>query len=226
MAASDYDFTLTRQELIETALGKIGILPSGDVMDAEMSAKGVRALNLIIKSWNAKGIHFWGLSAGLTASLSPAQSSLTLSTDPFVIGIDTAFIVDGDATDPVELISMQKYESIYDKTHTGKPIYGFVQNFPNSTVIKFYPVCDKAYTLRYTGITRLRDWDNSNDSNLIPERFLLALVYGLCAYLAEDYRLPLAEQNSFQMKYAGYLSEAKKSDRNRDDRPFVKGAFD
>jgi hypothetical protein len=227
MAASDYDFTLTRQELIEAAFSKLGVLPDGQPLSAEMSAKGVQALNLIIKQWNSEGIHFWGISSGLTESLIASQSTITLPTDPFVIGIDQAFSLDGaDDSQPIELISMQKYENIHDKTSTGRPYWAFVQNFANSTVVKLYPVCDKAYTFRYTGITRLKDWDNSNDKNLIPERFLMSLLYGLCSYLAEDYKIPVTKQQSLQAQYQFYFSKAKKSDVNRDDRPFVRGAYD
>lgn len=226
MAVADYDFTLTRQQIIEAAFKKMNILSAGDVLTAEMSADGVLALNLLIKQWNSEGIYFWGVSTGLTQSLPTGTTNISLTNDPFVIGVDQAYILDGVTNSyTLEIISMQKYQDIIDKTKTGRPMYGFIQNLANSTSLTLWPVTDKTYTLRYTGITRLRDWDNANDSNLIPERYLMALIYGLITYLGEDYKIPMGERDSYERKYVRYFNQAKKSDRNRDDNTFVSNSY-
>lgn len=60
MATSgSYDFTSTTGDIIRDALYNIGILAQGVEPDSYQYDKGVRQLNLMIKSWKNKGIDLW-----------------------------------------------------------------------------------------------------------------------------------------------------------------------
>jgi hypothetical protein len=50
------DFTVTRDDIIETALKKIGAYDSGESVPAAELADAATALNLILKEWSAEGV--------------------------------------------------------------------------------------------------------------------------------------------------------------------------
>lgn len=60
MATSgSYNFTRTAGEIVDDALRKAGILATGEVASADQNADGLVDLNLMVKSWPAKGIDLW-----------------------------------------------------------------------------------------------------------------------------------------------------------------------
>lgn len=60
MATSgSYDFTRTRDEIINAALRKLGVLAEGETATAEQTNEAAEALNAMVKSWMGKGIHLW-----------------------------------------------------------------------------------------------------------------------------------------------------------------------
>jgi hypothetical protein len=60
MATSNsYDFTVTRDDIIKSALRTLGALGVGETPNAEDYANGSEALNIMIKSWVTKGFPLW-----------------------------------------------------------------------------------------------------------------------------------------------------------------------
>lgn len=60
MATSgSYDFTSTRNELIDDTFRKLGIIAEGEVATSEMVTRAARDLNIMIKGWMAKGLNLW-----------------------------------------------------------------------------------------------------------------------------------------------------------------------
>lgn len=84
------DFNLTRNEIINDALVKIGAIEGGETPDADVTASAARELNRMVKSWNNKGIQLWRQDDGVL--------HLTVSTASYSIGTggDHA-TTDGDA---------------------------------------------------------------------------------------------------------------------------------
>lgn len=71
------DFTITRADIIESALRKIGEYDAGEGVDGESSAPASMALNLIIKELVAKGADLW-LRKTVTLFLQPGTQSYSL----------------------------------------------------------------------------------------------------------------------------------------------------
>ena len=57
MASTDYDFILTRDELIDESYRKIGVLADGENISSEQLDTANKKLNLIIKAWEGNGIY-------------------------------------------------------------------------------------------------------------------------------------------------------------------------
>lgn len=57
--SGSYNYTRTAGDIINDALRKLGVLATGDSADADQSADALVDLNLLVKSWPAKGIDLW-----------------------------------------------------------------------------------------------------------------------------------------------------------------------
>jgi hypothetical protein len=53
------DFSLTRNQIVQAALRKLGVASRGTDPDADDIAEGAEALEAMVKAWDAQGIHLW-----------------------------------------------------------------------------------------------------------------------------------------------------------------------
>ena len=58
-------FTMTALEVVNKAFGKIGVKVAEQALEATEYQDGQDALNLMIKSWSAQGLHLWSKDEGL-----------------------------------------------------------------------------------------------------------------------------------------------------------------
>jgi hypothetical protein len=74
------NFNLTRDEIVENAFRKIRVLNPSQQLAAVHLASGIEALNLIVRSWQAQGLHVWTRNTGVLF-LDDGQYEYTLPTD-------------------------------------------------------------------------------------------------------------------------------------------------
>lgn len=53
------DFTMTANQLVTASFKKLGIIAAEQPIQAHMMQDGTQALNLMLKSWQAQGLHLW-----------------------------------------------------------------------------------------------------------------------------------------------------------------------
>lgn len=88
------NFNLTRNEIIEHALGLLEVYGVGNTIRAEDMALANVSLNLMIKTWQAQGIHLWTQEKGILF-IDKYQSTYTLgneSTHAKACALDDAVI--------------------------------------------------------------------------------------------------------------------------------------
>lgn len=73
------DFAVTRAEIVEGALRKIGVYDQGESIPGDESKSAVFALNAMIKEWVARGIDIW-LREEVTLFLQPNTQKYQLGT--------------------------------------------------------------------------------------------------------------------------------------------------
>ncbi len=60
MATSgSFDFSLNRNELIDTALRTLNVISVGETPDDDVYTHAARKLNMMLKAWQADGLHLW-----------------------------------------------------------------------------------------------------------------------------------------------------------------------
>jgi len=224
MTATDYDFVQTRTEIINRAFRIIGAVAVGQQPTSNESAQAVQALNDLVKAWqNEEHIYLWSLTLK-TQTLSAGTYSYALPTDPPFIWVDRAYLSQSGSDSMLEQITWQEYQEIYDKDSSGTP-YSFAVNGQDSKIY-LYPSPNATDTLYMLGVAKLKDWDSAAGYGDFPQRFQMALTYGLAHQLSHEYGLPLQERQAYQAQERYYLDKAKTSDRPRADEVVVKGAFD
>ena len=71
------DFNQTRDQIIRSALRKLGAISAGETPDNQTIQDCSEALNMMVKAWSAKGIHLWTESEGILF-LQPNQIQYSL----------------------------------------------------------------------------------------------------------------------------------------------------
>jgi len=223
MAASDYDFNVTRNEIIERAYRIIGKFSLGDVLSAEMYQQGIIALNSMIKSWQGKHVFLWTIKE-FTQTLTVGQASYSLaSTDPAVYAIDRAYLRYDNIDHPCDVASYRQYVDIPDKTSKGDPTL-VALNGQMSPTLYVWPVPQQTRTLYYTGIVKLKDFDTAAGNSDFPVRYIEAITFGLAHKLSYEYGLPIQQSRELERQFQAEFGEAKSGERERAEYEFCEGA--
>jgi hypothetical protein len=225
MAATDYDFTATRNQIIEAAYRKIGALGRTQVLSGEQLEAGAFALNEIVKSLENDDLFLWTLrSVDVTCAVSQAvYDSTDMGTDPPVQAIDQATVKDNDDDLPLKVIPWREYLLIVNKEDTGQPT---TISWDHSTQsFALYPTPDDDYDITLSAITPLKDWDTAAGAADFPVRFQLALIYKLAHYLGEDEGCAESEITRLEANSQIELGKAKAKTRDRATSECVKGAY-
>lgn len=223
MASSDYNFTLTRNQIISRALYMVGALPMGEVPSGFQLNHGVEILNTMVNAWQADNTFLWTQTAGtLTLSTTYAYNSLGLN--PPLLAIDQAYLRISNDDSPLEIISWYDYQAISDKSSTGDP-WKVALKPGNTPLLYVYPIPTTSRTLYYLGVCRAQDWDSASAGADFPVSFMEALIYGLAERLAPEYRLSLNERTLLAAQAADAFRKAKRGDSAHVTGNFVEGAF-
>lgn len=223
MAASDYDFNLTRNEIIERAFRLIGKLSPGETLSGEMLVQAVVALNTMIKSWQSKHVFLWTIKE-FTQTLSSGVASYSLaSTDPAVYAIDRAYLRIDNIDRPCDVASYRQYVDIPDKTSPGDPTI-ISLNGQITPTLYVWPVPQQTRTLYYTGIVKLKDFDTAAQNADFPVRYIEAITFGLAHKLSFEYGLPVQVQREIERQFQSEFGEAKTGERERAEYEFCDGA--
>lgn len=172
-------------ELFEEAYERAGLeMRSGyDLKTAR------RSLNLLTLEWANRGLNLFTIESGTIP--------LVANTGTYTMPSGTIDLIEhqlrtGTGTSQVDTylqrISVSTYAQQTNKQIKGRPTQIFVQRLATSTTITLWPLPDssQSYTLVYY---RLKGIDGlasgiGTDANMVPPRFVPALVAGLAYYIA------------------------------------------
>lgn len=209
-------------ELFEEAFERAGLeMRSGyDLKTAR------RSLNLMTLEWANRGLNLFTIESG-TQVLTPGTGTYTMPTG--TIDLIEHQLRTGTGASQVdtslERISVSTYAQQTNKQITGRPTQIFVQRLAGSTTATLWPLPDstQTYTLFYyrlKGIDGLASGIGA-DANMVPPRFVPALVAGLAYYIAM--KKPEAAERVIPLKavYEEQFELAAMEDRDRSSVMFV-----
>lgn len=228
MAATDFDYIATRNEIIEGAFRIVGVLEKGQNLSAELLDQGVKALQLLIKSWSNKHLFLWSFDQSSFSTVIDQEAYTTADLsgdDDLIIGLDKAWYVDSNEDIPLEVISYSRYLDLYDKeTNSGTPIAIAFKPTPEPSFY-IWPSPDAAYTIKTLAVYPLKDFDVAAGTGDVPARFQRALKYCLAEDLFDEYPGPMNERQYVQNKAETLFREAKHMDAPVETTNEVEGMY-
>jgi len=192
-------YQLTRNELIESALGCLAVLAQGQVPSAEDYTIGARLLNTTLARMRTLGLSLWARSSYTwvpTTSTYTIGDGQTLDT-PYPLHLLQAYRVDSDgAKVDIDIESDYNYNKFptssggdrpYKITYTPKINYG---------TIKFWPtdLTDNTDTVTIIYTRPFEYFDTSTNTMDLPEEWYDAVIWDLACKLAPRWGIPLNDR--------------------------------
>lgn len=205
--------TQTIRDIVTDALQKIGVADMGSQPEAYETAKAVRALNRMLKSWQNKGYNLWSY-ASQSVTLTTAASYTMSPARP--VRIHSVRLKRSGVETPMQRLTREEYDSLPIKTSTGTPTCWYYDKQREDASLYVWPVLSTAAgeTLEITYERELEDLAGSGDLNDeidLPGEWWDAAVYQLGERLADDFAVNLTPQ--YLMRSQSLLNEALAADR-------------
>lgn len=222
-------FTLTRDNVIQYALRKTGVLPLGVTPDATTISNTAQALDMLIKSWITKGIKLWTIQE-LTIPLVASQTTYNVgptgaSPTPDLVAdkpmkLMQAWLRNVSVTPnndiPLQVISQEQYNRFGSKFSTGTSNAVYMQVGRDVSTIHTYltPSTTAASLYQLHILTQRPLQDAGVDTNNLdfPTEWLYALGWNLAAEIATDYGVEIERLSYIEQKAAKFLQEVEDFD--------------
>lgn len=209
---------LNRNQIIEAAMRKIGVLAKGQTPDSEDYTNATIALNAVLAQLQTTGMPLWARSE-YSLTLVSGQATYTIGVSqavntPFPLKIQQAVLVDSTSDSTLELtqISIYDYNALSPLASSGSPVQFSYQPRVNTGVVTVWPTPDTtAATNKTIKIIYQRpfyDFVSSTDTPDFPKEWHQAVIYKLAESLAPEYGVPTPDQQMLAQTAERHLQTA------------------
>lgn len=224
-------FNVTRDQIIQYALRKCGVLGLGVTPDATTVTNISLALDMLVKSWITKGIKLWTLteltlpfSANKTTyTIGPAGSvpnPIDLTTDKPLKLIQAWIRNVGSTTQndiPLQILSQTDYNTLGSKPSTGTPNSVYMSVGREQATVKLYVTPDSFsstnYQLHLVSQRLLNDVGSASNTMDFPQEWLYALGWNLAREIMIDYSVPKEKRDEIRAEADRFLTEVESWDQ-------------
>ena len=212
-------YSVTRDQIISSALRKLGVLELGATPDTDTVNNGAQVLNLMIKQWMTDGIKLWTIVEDVLPLVANKNSytigpSGDLVTDK-PLRLIQAFLrniqVTPNVDTPMQIFSKEQYNVLGSKNSTGTPNSVFLD--PNTTYSTAYiyltPDSNVAtnYQMHLVVQKPIEDILTATSVPNFPVEWMQALTWGLADQLALEYGLPVNHRQEIMTRAESYKSK-------------------
>jgi len=192
-----FDFAMTRNQIIESALETIGVLGMGQNPSIEQITRANRELNSLIKNLDFGNALSW---RAIDTTISLVAGTASYAAADGVIGIKDPFLRVNDQDTPIGLMNYPDYQStIRDKTAQGTPSKVTFKESLAGNTIYVTPVPAESGELHVLAIYEIQDMDNPSDVNLFPKSWGMIIVWKLAAILSYHYGIDPTTRQQIQV---------------------------
>jgi hypothetical protein len=205
---------LTRDDIITSAMRKIGEIADGQTPTTNDYTIAAAALNTVISYLRTKGMQLWArkeYTFNPTASVSLYQIGIgkTFNT-PYPLHVYDMYRTDSGASNSIRVEFEEASEfSLLPLSSGGNPIKFTYQPFVNYGEIKLWPTPDSnaaTSTLKLVYQRPFEYFTSSTDTIDLPEEWYLPLILQLSVLLCLEFSVALPVQQNIQ-KLAAYITE-------------------
>ena len=207
-------FEQTRNQIIATALRKLGVLGKGQVITASEFSEDVTnaqvALNGLTARLNTLGMPLWKRVES-TVTLAANTSAYSLPSALKLVGV---YLNQAGSTTQYAL----QQRSLYDLrnmpiTTTGAPVaYSFQPTLLEGGTLSIWPTPSAAdaalYSLLVIYQKEFDTFTSANETPDFPAYWTDALTYGLAHMLAPEYGIPLPDRKAIEKDAMLFLAQA------------------
>jgi hypothetical protein len=220
-------YSVTRDQIITLALGKLGVLEIGDTPDANTIANAAMVLNLLVKQFSIDGLKLWKVSeiiVPLTSGkasyiLGGSNSDLMYDTQAPTVAITDrplkciqGFYRNIQSTPyidtPVLVVSKQEYNVLGSKYSTGtaNTIFYDVKKLNGILYVYLTPDTNSQNNLQLHLVVQLplNDVAASSDVPDFPNEWMNCLVWSLADELALQYGVPMNSRQEISQRAVMY----------------------
>lgn len=223
-------FTVTRDQIIQLALRKLGVLELGATPDAETVANASLALNLYIKQTATQGLKIWKVIELVIpmvngqyiytlggATSTPMYDSFDLNT-PITdkpLKIIQGWYRNNQSTPPIDtplqLLSRQEYSILGSKMSQGvaNSIFYDIKQLNGNLYVYLEPNAYVSENLELHCLAQLpmNDLKYAQDVPNFPNEWMNTLVWNLADQLAIEYSVPVGNRQEIAMRAKAYRDE-------------------
>jgi hypothetical protein len=214
-------WTMTRDQIISSALRKLGILVDGAVPTTTQLAAAQEALNNIMFTLYAQGMPIWAMT---TTFFTPVLGQIAY---PVGLGLGSgnlniqaplkvtqAFSRDliSNTDIPMNIYTQYNYNLLSTKVNEGYPVHLWYQPGNQQGTITIWPAPDQ-----YTATNRViyfvyqKPFDQfvvGTDTPDMPQVWIEPLIYSLAHRLGPEYGIPLGELDKFNEQASAMIQNA------------------
>lgn len=184
-------FSLTVSEIVTEARGLLGIQAAEEPLQAVELAQGIRALNMMLNTWQADGVKTWTLTEGTFTLVQGTASYLfgsggTFTTVPLEL---TDVRLTRDSIDlPIQALSRQEYFALPNKTTQSRPVSYYYDRQRDTGRMYVWPTADSGLgTIGFTYRRHINDAGDGTNTLDLPDEWAEAVCYGLAKRLLPYY---------------------------------------
>ena len=209
--SSIYSYQLTRNEIIASALRKLGVLAEGQTPSAQNYADGMMALNTVLSQLRGIGMPLWARSEYTFTPVTGTYNigtSQTLNT-PFPVRLLQAFRSETNAKIPMEIVGREEFNTL-PTSNSGSPIKINYQPFINYGTVSFWPTPLSTNTTTVTLVYQrpFQYFTTSTETADFPEEWYNAIIYNLAVRLAPEWGVPLPDRQMLMQEAKAYTEDA------------------
>jgi hypothetical protein len=181
----------TALDIIKRSLRMLGVYSAGEDLDPSEAQDGLAALNDLVEELSIGGMVYAktrdsiGITAGLP-SITVGPSGTTITDRPVQV-LDESYMLIGTTSYPLQVLTLQQFTDIQDKTTQGIPEGVFPRmDMPNAT-LSFWPVPNQAMTLQLWSSKVLASFPGLTTEVSLPPGYKKALAFLLAIDIASEY---------------------------------------
>lgn len=196
---ADSNATITRTELVDRALRRIGVKRPTNTERAQ----AVALLNDLCKEIDTEGRWLWAIdNSPSSLTLVAAQASYAAGSGASLIplyGMELErmeLVIGSEPYTPLEILTKDGWLSSPLRGTSGQPLEAYFEKKPDSSdsLLWLAPTPETAYTAKCYWRRRLYDFDNASDNPDLPQDNALRLAKRLALELSPEYGIPLQER--------------------------------
>ena len=212
-------FTVTRDQVIISALRKLGVIELGGTPDADTLTNASLVLNLMIKMWAVDGLKIWTVDE-LTLPLVASKTSYVIGPGGDLVTdkplkLIQAWLRNTSVTPqidtPMQILSKQEYNILGSKGSTGTANSVFLDPRVNTSTLYSYltPEAYTATTYQMHLVVQRMMSDVLTGTAIpdFPTEWMQALVWGLADQLAIEYSVPMNHRQEIMTRALGYKEQ-------------------